>query len=154
MISSSVIRFAPGSDGTFSGGEDGDGCYDPSPSLSLGLRRLAPRKTSCSIGEPLALGASNSASGAFQIVDSECDPVVVSEIELGSVAMQVRLADVEIAAVHATLNDREEILDRIGMPECGADVLLGAMVHRAVASELSTGRPVNWGVIGHQVAGL
>ena len=46
-----------------------------------------PREASCSIGEPLALRADDRAISALQIVDSESDPVVVPEIELGSVAM-------------------------------------------------------------------
>jgi len=97
--------FAPGLVGAFQDSDGGDGGHDPSPSmkgshncrgsgvgcglrrLSAGGRRFVPREASCSIGEPLALRADDRAISALQIVDSESDPVVVPEIELGSVAM-------------------------------------------------------------------
>src|SRR6266446_7788795 len=61
--------------------------------LKRRLARLAA--TSCSIGEPFALGAFDGAIGAFQVIDPEGNPVVVPEIEFGGVAVQMRLADVE-----------------------------------------------------------
>ena len=169
------MEFAPGLVGTSSGGDDdGDGCHDPSPSikgshscrgsglkvdrerrrLSVGRRVFAPRETSCSIGQPLALGADNRAVGARLVIDAERDPVVVAEIELGRVAMQMRLADVEIAAVDPALEDREEVFDRVGMPERSADIFLGAVVDGAVSAELAADRPIDRGIVGHQVACL
>jgi hypothetical protein len=108
--------------------------------LSVGRRRFAPRKTSCSIGEPLPRGADDRAIGTLQIVDAKCDPVAVPKIELGSVAVQVRLAYMEIAAIDAALEDREEVLDGVGMPEDAADIFLGTVIDRAVAGELVSDR--------------
>src|SRR5579863_3918488 len=166
-------RFAPGLVGTFSGGEvGGDGCHDPSPSingnmswrgssgaccrrwLSEGRRRFAPCETSRSIGQALSLGADQRTISAGYIVDAKRDPVVVAEIELGRVAMQVRLADVEIAAVDPALEDAKKVFDRVGVPERGAHIFLGAVVHRAVATEIAADRGINRSVIGHQVGGL
>jgi hypothetical protein len=55
------------------------------------------------VGEPLALRAEQRAISAAQIIDPERDPVVVSEIKLSGVAVQVPIADVEIAAVNPAL---------------------------------------------------
>ena len=108
----SSIPFAPGLVGAFSGIDDGGERHDPSPSikgshscrgsglkvdrgrrrLSVGRWRVPPRETSCSIGEPLALGTYERAIGSGLIVDAEPNSVVVPEIKLGRVAMQVRLA--------------------------------------------------------------
>ena len=87
--------------------------------LSEGRRRRTPCERSCFVRQPLALRAEDGAISAGLIVDAEADPVVVSEIEFGRVAVQVRFADVEIAAVDAALEDRKEILDRVGVPERG-----------------------------------
>jgi hypothetical protein len=35
--------------------------------------------------------------------------------------MQVRLGDVEVAAVHAAFEDRKEVLDGVSVPEIGTD---------------------------------
>ena len=122
--------------------------------LSEGRRFWAPRETSRSIGKPLALDATQQAIGASLIVDSERDAVVVAEIELCCVAVQVRLANVEIATVDAALEDREEVLDRIGVPECSTDILLRRMVDRAVPAELAPDAPIDRAFVGHQVGGL
>ena len=80
------------------------------------------------------------ARSARQVVDAERDPVVVPKVELGGVPDQMRLGDVEIAAIDPTLKDREVILGGVGVPEIGADVFLGAVVHRAVPRE---SRPID-----------
>jgi len=58
--------------------------------------------------------------------------MVVPEIKLSSVAMQMGFTDVMIDAVDPTLEDREEIFDRVGMPEVGTDIFLGAVIDGAV----------------------
>src|SRR5580704_13973149 len=83
-------------------------------------RRLArPCATSCSISEPLTLGSNEQAIGAFQIFDAERRAVVVAKIELCGIAMQVSLADVEVAAVDPALENREVIFGSVGVPEEG-----------------------------------
>jgi hypothetical protein len=117
-------------------------------------RRLArPSATRRRIGQALALHTEERAISPFQIINSESDSIVVSEIELGGVTVQMSLGDVEITAVDSALQDREIIFGSVGVPEIGADVFLGAVVHRAVAGELPTDGPVNRAFIGHQIAG-
>jgi hypothetical protein len=122
--------------------------------FSAGGRRFAPRETSCSISEPLAFGADDRAVGSGDIINPERDSVVVPEIELGSVAMQMCLANVEIAAVDTALEDREEVLDRVGVPERASDVFLRTVVDRAVAGELVSHRPIDRCIVSHQIACL
>jgi hypothetical protein len=122
--------------------------------LSEGGRRWAPRERSCFIGEPFTLGTNDRAIGAFQIIDAKRDAMIVPEIEFGRVAMQVRFADVEIAAVNPAFEDRKEILDRVGMPERGADIFLGRVIDRSVARELATDRPIDRSIVGHQIGSL
>jgi hypothetical protein len=169
------MSFAPGLVGTFQDSDGGGGRHRLPPPISgnsswrgssiidrlrrrLGCaseRRFArPAATSCFVSQPLAFGADESGVGTCQIVEAKPFAVVVSEIELGSIAMQVRLADVEIAAVNAALEDREEVFDRIGVPESGAHVFLGAVVHGAVAGEIASKRSVDRCIVRHQVGRL
>jgi hypothetical protein len=110
--------------------------------------------TSRSIGEPLALDAFQSAIGPLLVINPQRDPVVVPEVEFSGVPMKMRLADVEIAAVDAALEDREIIFDGVGMPEVGADIFLGAVVHGTVAGELVADLGVDQCLVGHQIARL
>lgn len=48
-------------------------------------------------------------------MSAELLAVAVAEIELSEVAMQVRLADVLVNAVHPAFQDREETFDGVGM---------------------------------------
>jgi hypothetical protein len=165
------MTFAPGLVGAFSGGDDGGGgCQGPSlpmngnrswrgssgargrRRLSEGRRRFAPCERSCFVRQPLALGADDGAISSGLIVDSERNAIVVPEIELGRVAMQMRFADVEIATIDAAFEDREEVLDRVGVPEGSPHVLLRGVVDRAVPSELASDRPIDCGIVGHQIA--
>jgi hypothetical protein len=71
-------------------------------------RRLArDSATRRRIGQALALCADEDAICSLEIVDAERDPVVVPEIELGSVAVQVRLGDVEVAPIDSAFQDAE-----------------------------------------------
>src|SRR5262249_17726962 len=110
--------------------------------------------TSCSIGEPLSLYSFQSAIGAFQIINSEGDPVVVTKVKFGGVAVEMRLGNVEIAAVNAALEDREEVLDRVGVPEIGTNVLLSRMVYPAMSSEFFADWRVDGIAVRHQITGL
>lgn len=60
----------------------------------------------------------------------------------------------EIATIDPTLEDREVIFDRVGVPEVGADVFLGAVVHGAVAGELIADCGIDQCLVGHQIARL
>ena len=118
-------------------------------------RRLAcDSATRRRIGQAFALYAEKRAIGSFKIVNPESDPVVVSKIELGSVAMQMGLGDVKIAAVDPALEDREIIFGGVCVPEIGAYVFLCAVVHRSMPGELPANRPIDRAFVSHQVAGL
>ena len=58
--------------------------------LGLCLRTFA---TSCLIGEPLALDASESNFGTSTVINSQLDPIVVAEIELRQIPPQLDFAD-------------------------------------------------------------
>ena len=115
---------------------------------------MPPRETSCSIGEPLALGPYERPIGAGLIVDAEPNSVVVPEIELGRVAMQVRLADVEVAAVDPALEDREVVFGGVGVPKRTPHVFLRGVINGTVPRELAPDRPIDRAFVGHQVTGL
>jgi hypothetical protein len=134
----------------------GSGSKDERGRRRLSERRRdgAARETSCFISQPLALCAYQRAIGPRHVINAERDPIVVAEIKLGRVAMQMRLADVEIAAVDATLEDRKEVFDRVGMPERGAHIFLGAVVDGAVSVEIASDSGINWRVVGHQIGRL
>src|SRR6516165_10196669 len=68
-----------------------------------------------SVGQPLADNPAQRPVGAFHVVNTESDAVTVAEIELGEIPMQMILADVEIAAVYAALEEREEAFHSIGV---------------------------------------
>src|SRR5438105_3419500 len=59
----------------------------------LERRRDRPSATRRRIGQALALRTQKQAISASQIVDAKPDPVVVSEIEFGCVAVQMLFAD-------------------------------------------------------------
>ena len=89
-----------------------------------------------------------------QVIDTERDPVVLPEIELGSIAMQVRFAHVKVAAEHAALEDRKEVFDRVGMPELRPDIFLDRVVDGAMPAKLPTYAGVDWAIVGHQIRRL
>ena len=59
------------------------------------------------IGEPLAGCTHRAFLGALHIVHAKPDAVVVSEIELGSVPLEMSRADVLVNAIDAALEDLE-----------------------------------------------
>jgi hypothetical protein len=75
--------------------------------LGEALRGIAYFPMSRSIGQSLTYNAPNDAIGSLNVVDAECGPLVVAEVELGKIPLQVLLADVMIDAINATLQDRE-----------------------------------------------
>jgi hypothetical protein len=117
-------------------------------------RRDWPSATRRRIGQALTLRALQGEIASGEIVDAERYPVIVTKIKLCRVAMQVGFADVEIAAIDAALEDRKEVFDRVGMPERGAHIFLGAVVDGAVSVEIASDSGINWRVVGHQIGRL
>lgn len=96
------------------------------PALERGLARNSATRRR--IGQALAPRADQCAISALQVVDPSRNPVVVPKIELSGIAVQVRLADVEVAAEHGALEDAEKVLDRVGMPKGSTDVFLDRVI--------------------------
>src|SRR6185312_1919862 len=92
------------------------------------LRSCPALETSCLIGQTLADEALDRKISARLIVDPQLLTVGVAEIKLGKVAMQMRFADMEVAADDPALQDRKEALNRIGM-EWAAHVLVAAVIY-------------------------
>src|SRR5205823_1657868 len=113
-----------------------------------------PATANCSVGKSLSLGAFKDTVGASNILHAEAAPVVVSEVEFSGVAVQVRVADVEIAAIDAALEYPEVVFDGVGMPEERADVFLGGVVDGAMPAKVAADRPIRAAFVGHQVACL
>lgn len=68
-----------------------------------------------SIGQTLALDALESLGCPLLIVDAEADSIVIPEVKLGQVAMEVLFRAMLIDALHAPLEDREHVLDGVGV---------------------------------------
>jgi hypothetical protein len=101
------------------------------------------------IGEALASGTEKGCVSAHSVV---LLAGVVAKVELCGVAGKVRFAHVVIGADHATLEDREEVFDRVAMLEtAGGDVFLRAMVDLAVTAELAANAGVNGAFVGHEI---
>jgi hypothetical protein len=62
-------------------------------------RRACPASTTCSVGETLTFGPHQGEVGAGGVVEAKLDPVIVTEIELGQIAAQVRFRHVEVTAI-------------------------------------------------------
>src|SRR5215210_2199569 len=95
---------------------------------------LSPCATSRFVGQSSPLRALHGKGCTLHVIDPELCAVAVAEVEFSQVAMQVRLADVLIYAVHAALQYREETLYGIGM-NVVANIFLGRMVHSLMAGE-------------------
>lgn len=85
-----------------------------------------------SIGEPLADDTLEGIGRPFGIVHAKGNPVVVSEVELGKVAVQMLLADMVEGAGDAALQDREVTLDGVGV-NVATDIFLDAVVDGLMA---------------------
>jgi hypothetical protein len=95
-----------------------------------------------SVEEPLALCGGEQGGCPFPVVHVAR---VGAEIELGKVAMQMRLADVVERPEHTAFQQREMAFDRIGMMKAARlDVFLGGMVDAAVTCEFGADRRIKF----------
>ncbi len=76
---------------------------------------------------------------------------IVSEIELGKVAVQVLLRTVLINAAHATLKGREHVLHGVGM-DLATDIFAGRVLHGLMRRDLGTDIEVKAAFVGVQDA--
>jgi hypothetical protein len=88
-----------------------------------------------SVRQALALDPKGGPGGASHVVHAKCHAGVVSELELGRVAVKVLLSAVLTDALHASFEDRERAFDGVR-----ADVAAGAfratVVHDLMAREV------------------
>jgi hypothetical protein len=73
-----------------------------------------------SIGQPFAFDAFERLLGALGILNAKAGTIIVTKVELGEIAMQVRLAHVVIDTRDAALEDRIEVLGRVDMDKARA----------------------------------
>ena len=100
------------------------------------------------VSEPFALSATQGADSALFVVYAQSDSVIIPEVELCQVAVQVLLRAMLVDAVHAALEDAEDVLDGVGV-HVAAHILIGAMVHRLVAGEVAQLLIVDGRIVGH-----
>jgi hypothetical protein len=77
---------------------------------------------------------------------------LLSEVELGEVAVKVALGTVLLDAGHSALEDREKAFDGVGM-RVAAHPFLFAVIARFVTGEAPADRAVHVGLIGSEIAG-
>jgi hypothetical protein len=70
-----------------------------------------------SVGEALSADVLQHGFRALLVIDAERNAVVVAELEFGEIALQVILRALPIHALHAALEDREEVGDLEGALE-------------------------------------
>jgi hypothetical protein len=92
--------------------------------------------TSPPIGQALAIDAGSGDFDALHVGVAESNAMVVAGNRIppciGADALRNMVVDTDDPA----FQDRKVIFDRVGMPEVGSDIFLGAVVHGAVACEL------------------
>lgn len=101
------------------------------------------------VGQALATEAFQRSLGTGHIVHAQPFPVAVAEIELRQIPMQVRFADMEVAAGDAPLQDAEVVLDGVGV-SVAADVFV-RLVGYAFMVEVATHMAVLAGIVGVQL---
>jgi hypothetical protein len=140
-----IFLFAPGLVGTFQDSEVGPERHAPVPRLDLPMSR--------SVSEPLADYPAQGPVRAFQVINTECDPVAVPKIEFGEVTVKVFLADVLIDAVDPAFQDREISLGGVSM-SVASDIFLLRVNDGLMAGEFLASFPVNAALVSSQVRGF
>lgn len=90
-----------------------------------------------SISQPFALDALQGGISAGLVIEAQPFAMVVHKVALGSVAVQMRLAYMKMAAINRAFENAEVIFNRVGVPEIGTDVFLSTMINPTMASETS-----------------
>lgn len=86
---------------------------------------------------------------SFRIVNSQSDPLIISEIEFGQVPMQMLFATVLIYALHPALKDAEIAFRRVRM-SIVPHVFFALVVDDLMLGKFLPQRHVVAGLIGHQ----
>lgn len=108
------------------------------------------RPVSRSICKSFPDNATQSAGSALCVIDAECNPLVISEIELSKIAFQMRLTDMMVDADDPAFQDREIAFDRVGV-RIAANVFFGGMVHALVTGKVFADFHVNAAFVGTQM---
>lgn len=90
------------------------------------------------VGQPLAGRSSQGNLTTLRIINTVCNAIVVTEVELCFIAVQKLLGAVLIDAFHAALEDAVEALNgvRVTLGKAGAQLLIAAVVHPVMAAEI------------------
>ncbi len=94
---------------------------------------FCPLATSCSVGQPLAFGASHGERSPLNVVDAQPDPIAVTEVEFRQIPVQMGFAHMLIDAVNPALKDREIAFRGVGVGVI-PDVFLGGMVDGLISA--------------------
>src|SRR3954447_10984183 len=108
--------------------------------------------TSPPIGKTLPFHSEQGRTCPAGIINAEPDAVVVTELELGQIAVQMLLVAMLIDAFHAALEQAEVAFDSVRV-DCGIlkrDVLTYAVVDGAVTGKFLAYFGVVLGLVGHQ----
>lgn len=93
------------------------------------------------VRQSLANDPRQGSRSALCIVDSERNPMVISEIELREIPVQVPLGAVLIDAFHAALEHAEIAFDRVRV-DVAAAVFAGVVIDHAMLGELAAHQSV------------
>ena len=108
--------------------------------------------TNCSIGQPLADGTPQRDIGTACIVHAQTGAVVVSEIELGGVAVQVMLGTMLGDADHPAFEHAVEAFGGVGVDIAVPDIFAAAMGDEIVSGKVLGEVGVLAGFVAHHVA--
>jgi hypothetical protein len=121
------------------------------PQLTRPLLSIRPRNLP--VGEALAFDAAQYLLSAVSVIHTKSDACIVSEIELGKVAVEMLFLAVLVGAAHAALEHGEIALDRVcvdhGSPFWVLGILALAVVNAIMAGEAAEPILVELGSIGH-----
>ena len=107
--------------------------------------------TSCLIGKPLALCAFDRGFGAVHVVNTERDPIVVTEIKFREITVQVVLATMLIDALHTALEHAVEAFNSVRMDVAVAHILASAVRSEVVGREVLVKMGVLASFVRHHV---
>ena len=105
------------------------------------------------IGEALAFDATGDVGDTFGVVPAECRAAIIAEVKLGNVAVQMGLTAMLIDTLHAALEDREHVLDGVGMDREAvlvADILASGMLDGAMRGKLLACLGVEAAFVGYR----
>src|SRR6266702_1034881 len=130
----------------------------PSAFFVLALCRPLPYGISLTrrgIGQALATGALESATGPLHVIYAQANAIAIAEIEFCEIAVQMLFAAMLVDADHATLEDGEVAFNGVGVNGVSvgiAHVFVSRVHHGFVARKFPAGFAIPASFIGHERA--